>query len=331
MSDAVISIERLRKNFGPTTAVDDVSFSVSAGSVVGLLGPNGAGKTTLINCLTTLLTPDGGTATVGGRDLLADPHGVRARIAVTGQFAAVDETLTGRENLVFFGRLLGLAKPRAAARAEELLDRFGLTESAGRPVQQYSGGMRRKLDLAVGLVVPRPVLVLDEPTTGLDPRSRETLWDAVRDLAADGMAILLTTQYLDEADELADRIVVIDHGRVIAEGTPRELKQQTGGSVCEVILADDSVRARAAELLAVTGPVNVRDDCLVVPVSGMEDLGGIIAALNAGGIRADDVAVHPPTLNDVFFALTADRTGTTAPTAGSTAPAPGRTVPEARA
>ncbi|MEU0005713.1 ATP-binding cassette domain-containing protein [Streptomyces sp. NPDC006314] len=324
MSDAVISIERLRKRFGPTTAVDDVSFSVSAGSVVGLLGPNGAGKTTLINCLTTLLTPDGGTASVAGHDLLSDPHGVRACLAVTGQFAAVDESLTGRENLVFFARLLGLSKPRAAARAEELLDRFGLAESAGRPVGQYSGGMRRKLDLAVGLVVPRPVLILDEPTTGLDPRSRETLWDAVRALAADGMAILLTTQYLDEADALADRIVVIDHGRVIAQGSPRELKQQTGGSVCEVIVADDSARARAAELLGASTAVHVRDDCLVIPVGGMEDLGGIIDALNAGGIRADDVAVHAPTLNDVFFALTADRQGTTGPTAD-------RPVPEARA
>ncbi|MES9525338.1 ATP-binding cassette domain-containing protein [Streptomyces capoamus] len=326
MSDAVISIERLCKRFGPTTAVDDVSFSVAAGSVVGLLGPNGAGKTTLINCLTTLLTPDGGTATVAGRDLRADPHGVRASLAVTGQFAAVDETLTGRENLVFFARLLGLSRPRAAARAGELLDRFGLAESADRPVGQYSGGMRRKLDLAVGLVVPRPVLILDEPTTGLDPRSRETLWEAVRALAADGMAILLTTQYLDEADALADRIVVIDHGRVIAQGTARELKQQTGGSVCEVVLADAAVRARAAELLAASTTVSVREDSLVVPVSGTDDLGGVLAVLKGGGIRADDVAVHPPTLNDVFFALTADH----AHPADRAHPA-GHSAPEARA
>ncbi|MFI6491075.1 ATP-binding cassette domain-containing protein [Streptomyces sp. NPDC050564] len=321
MADAVIEIDRLRKCFGPKTAVDDVSFCVAPGSVVGLLGPNGAGKTTLINCLTTLLVPDGGSATVAGHDIVTDPRGVRAAIAVTGQFAAVDEALSGRENLVFFARLLGLSKSGARARAAELLDRFGLTESADRPAGQYSGGMRRKLDLAASLVVPRPVLVLDEPTTGLDPRSRETLWDAVRRLAADGMAILLTTQYLDEADALAGRIVVIDEGRVIAEGTPRELKKQTGGSVCEVTIGDAATRTRAAALLAGFAGVNVRDDAVVVPVRGTEDLAGIIRDLGADGVHADDVAVHPPTLNDVFFALTENRQapdGTAAP------------VPEAR-
>jgi daunorubicin resistance ABC transporter ATP-binding subunit len=321
VADAVIEIDRLRKCFGPKTAVDDVSFSVAPGSVVGLLGPNGAGKTTLINCLTTLLVPDGGSATVAGHDIVTDPRGVRAAIAVTGQFAAVDEALSGRENLVFFARLLGLSKSGARARAAELLDQFGLAESADRPAGQYSGGMRRKLDLAASLVVPRPVLVLDEPTTGLDPRSRETLWDAVRRLAADGMAILLTTQYLDEADALAGRIVVIDEGRVIAEGTPRELKKQTGGSVCEVTIGDAATRTRAAALLAGFAGVNVRDDAVVVPVRGTEDLAGIIRDLGADGVHADDVAVHPPTLNDVFFALTENRQapdGTAAP------------VPEAR-
>ncbi|WP_369249786.1 ATP-binding cassette domain-containing protein [Streptomyces sp. R41] len=321
MADAVIEIDRLRKCFGPKTAVDDVSFSVAPGSVVGLLGPNGAGKTTLINCLTTLLGPDGGSATVAGHDIVADPRGVRASIAVTGQFAAVDESLSGRENLVFFARLLGLSKTGARARAAELLDQFGLTESADRPAGQYSGGMRRKLDLAASLVVPRPVLVLDEPTTGLDPRSRETLWDAVRRLAADGMAILLTTQYLDEADALAGRIVVIDEGRVIAEGTPRELKKQTGGSVCEVTIGDTATRTRAAALLAGFAGVNVRDDAVVVPVRGTDDLAGIIRDLRAEGVHADDVAVHPPTLNDVFFALTENRPVPD----GSAAP-----VPEAR-
>lgn len=310
MAEAAIEIDRLRKSFGPKAAVDDVSFTVAAGTVVGLLGPNGAGKTTVINCLTTLLTPDSGTARLAGHDVTADPAGVRASVAVTGQFAAVDETLTGRENLVFFGRLLRLSRAGAHTRATGLLDQFGLSEAADRPVGQYSGGMRRRLDLAASLVVPRPILVLDEPTTGLDPRSRQSLWDAVRELARDGMAILLTTQYLEEADALAERVVVIDEGRVIAEGTPRELKKDVGGSVCEVQIADAGLRTRAATALAGFAGVKERDSVLVVPVRGTDELAGIVRALDAAAIRADDIAVHPPTLNDVFFALTKDHRGT---------------------
>ncbi|GAA4085101.1 MULTISPECIES: ATP-binding cassette domain-containing protein [Streptomyces] len=313
MAEAAIEIDRLRKSFGPKAAVDDVSFSVAAGTVVGLLGPNGAGKTTVINCLTTLLTPDSGTARLAGHDVATDPAGVRASVAVTGQFAAVDETLTGRENLVFFGRLLRLTRAGASARAAELLDQFGLSEAGDMPAGHYSGGMRRRLDLAASLVVPRPILVLDEPTTGLDPRSRQALWDAVHQLARDGMAILLTTQYLEEADALAERIVVIDEGRVIAEGTPKELKRDVGGSVCEVQITDAGDRARAAGALAGFVGVKERDDVLVVPMRGTDELSAIVRALDGAALKADDIAVHPPTLNDVFFALTKDHRGSEGP------------------
>ncbi len=304
MSGPVIEVDRLRKSFGSRVAVDDVSFSVAPGSVVGLLGPNGAGKTTVINCLTTLVKLDGGEASVVGHDVRSAPARVRANIAVTGQFAAVDEILTGRENLVFFGRLLRLNRTEARERAQALLEQFGMTEVADQKVRAYSGGMRRRLDLAVSLVVPRPVLFLDEPTTGLDPRSRQALWSVVQDLTAGGMAVLLTTQYLDEADELADRIVVMDEGRVIAEGTPEELKRRVGGSVCEVRLADAGVRARACKVLADLPGLAVREDSITLPVTGTGRLAEIVRRLDASGVEADDVAVRWPTLNDVFFALT---------------------------
>jgi ABC-2 type transport system ATP-binding protein len=303
----VIRIERLNKAFGANVALDNVSLRVPAGSVVGLLGPNGAGKTTLINCLTTLLTPDSGTAYVAGHEVTADPKSVRGSVAVAGQFAALDLMMTGRENLIFFGRLLRLSRKAAAARANELLRVFDLVDAADQMAAMYSGGMHRRLDLAVSLITPRPVLVLDEPTTGLDPRSREVLWNMVRELAAGGMAILLTTQYLEEADALADQIVVIDEGRIIAEGTPAELKSRVGGSVISVRIADDLVRLRAETILAdVMSRRTTGDDDseVVVPVRGTGDLAEIVRRLDAGGISADDIEVHRPTLNDVFFSLT---------------------------
>jgi ABC-2 type transport system ATP-binding protein len=303
----VIRIERLNKTFGPKVALNDVSMRVPTGSVVGLLGPNGAGKTTLINCLTTLLTPDSGTAYVAGHEVTADPKAVRGSVAVAGQFAALDMMMTGRENLVFFGRLLRLSRRAAAVRADELLHQFDLMDAADQLSAMYSGGMHRRLDLAVSLIMPRPVLVLDEPTTGLDPRSREVLWNMVRELAAGGMAILLTTQYLEEADALADRIVVIDDGRVIAEGTPAELKSKVGGSVITVRIADERVRLHAAGILAdLTSAGTTGGDAaeVVVPVRRTGDLADIVRRLDAGGVSADDIEVHRPTLNDVFFALT---------------------------
>ncbi len=303
----VIRIEGLGKAFGPKVALEDVSLRVPAGRVVGLLGPNGAGKTTLINCLTTLLTPDRGTAYIAGHEVTAEPKAVRGSVAVAGQFAALDMMMTGRENLIFFGRLLRLSRTEAAVRADDLLRQFDLVAAADQMAGMYSGGMHRRLDLAVSLIVHRPVLVLDEPTTGLDPRSREVLWDTVRSLAAGGMAILLTTQYLEEADALADRIVVIDDGHVIAEGTPAELKSEVGGSVITVRIADDVIRARAAGILAdVTSDTagGGEDGTVVVPIRGTGDLADIVRRLDAGGVSADDIEVHRPTLNDVFFALT---------------------------
>ncbi|WP_055483295.1 ATP-binding cassette domain-containing protein [Sphaerimonospora mesophila] len=300
---AIVELRHLSKSFGTTVALDGLSLAIPEGSVVGLLGPNGAGKTTLINCLTTLLRPDSGSATIAGHDLLTEPDKVRAHIAVTGQFAAIDETLTGRENLVFFGRLLRLGKDEAKDRAGGLLERFGLSAEADKPVKTYSGGMRRKLDLAASLVVPRPVLFLDEPTTGLDPVSRETLWDTVRDLRSTGVTILLTTQYLEEADQLADRIVVIDHGKVVAEGTAQELKDRVGGgAVCEIRIADPGVREKAMAVLGRSA--EGEDGPIVLPAEGVEALAGIVKTLEAAKIEPDDLALRKPTLDDVFRSLT---------------------------
>ncbi|MEU6720258.1 ATP-binding cassette domain-containing protein [Nonomuraea sp. NPDC046802] len=299
---ASVELRDLSKSFGETLALDKLSLEVAEGSVVGLLGPNGAGKTTLINCLTTLLKPDGGTARVAGFDLVGQPEKVRASIAVTGQFAAVDETLTGRENLVFFGRLLKLSKQEARDRAQKLLERFDLIDDADKATKGYSGGMRRKLDLAVSLVVERPVLFLDEPTTGLDPTSRDALWASVHELRSTGVTVLLTTQYLEEADQLADRIAVVDHGRLIAEGTPQELKKQTGGgAVCEVRIADAATRARA---LTVLDQAVEQDEAVVVPAPGIGTLSTVIKALESAHIEPDDLTLRKPTLDDVFRSLT---------------------------
>jgi ABC-2 type transport system ATP-binding protein len=305
MTTPAIEVEHLRKMFRRKVAVDDVSFTVPDGTVLGLLGPNGAGKTTTINCLTTLLRPDGGRAAVAGHDVVRDPAGVRSAIAVTGQFAALDAALTGRQNLVLFGRLLRLGRRAASARALALLTQFGLLDMADTLVKQYSGGLRRRLDLAASLVVPRPVLVLDEPTTGLDPHSRATMWQTIRDLKAGGTTVLLTTQYLEEADQLADQVVIISYGRVIAEGTPEELKDRFGTSMCEVRVDDDRARERALAVLDSAMPdVSAANGGIVVLGASARVLTEVVRRLDEAGIAADDVRLRRATLDDVFLSLT---------------------------
>ncbi|MCY4516410.1 MAG: ATP-binding cassette domain-containing protein [Acidimicrobiaceae bacterium] len=281
-----------------------MSFDVKTGELVGLLGPNGAGKTTTINVLSTLLIPDSGRAWVGGHDVLTAPRAVREIISLTGQFAALDDMLTGRENLVLFGRLRSLSKAAAASRADELLARFGLADFASKRAGTYSGGMRRRLDLAVSLVVPTPVLFLDEPTAGLDPRSRAELWNVVRELRADGHAIVLTTQYLEEADQLADRIVVIDQGRVAAEGTPAELKKRSGGYACVVSPVELSRLDECATAMKSFGAPAVDREAGSVTIADAEPdaLSQIIASLH--GIKLADISLRQPTLDEVFLQLT---------------------------
>lgn len=302
----------LKKTFGDFTAVHDVSFEVPKGTIVAILGPNGAGKTTTVNMLCTLLAPDGGSATVAGHDVVDDPSGVRSSIMLTGQFAALDESLTGRENLILFGRLLGLPKKKAQVRADELLEEFSLTEASGRRVGQYSGGMRRRIDIACGLVTAPEVVFLDEPTTGLDPRSRQDVWTLVEQLRDSGVTILLTTQYLEEADMLSDNIVVIDKGRVIAEGTSDELKAETGAAYCEVTPAHPAylprLRARLRDLI---GPTDVDDSDLdertvsVPAPNGPETLAEVMRRTEAAKIPLADIALRRPSLDEVFLALTA--------------------------
>ena len=305
----VISARGLVKRYGDVTALDGLDLTVPEGTVLGLLGPNGAGKTTAVRVLTTLLTADAGSAQVAGVDVFADPKGVRERIGLSGQYAAVDEYLTGFENLDMIGRLYRLGRRRARERARELLERFSLSDAADRPVKTYSGGMRRRLDLAGALVASPSVLFLDEPTTGLDPRSRTEMWDVIRELVAGGTTLLLTTQYLEEADRLADEIVVIDKGRVIAQGTADQLKAEVGGERVEVVVQDaaDLDRARNVLLGVATGEVLVEDHVrrLTAPVSGggkvlVEALG----RLDAAGIEVLDVGLRRPTLDDVFLTLT---------------------------
>jgi ABC-2 type transport system ATP-binding protein len=306
-SGAAIETRDLRKTYGDVVALGGVDLHVEARSVFGLLGPNGAGKTTAVRILTTLIRPDGGSAFVEGLDVVREPKRVRERIGLAGQYAAVDEILTGFENLEMVGRLYHLGRAASRRRASELLEQFDLVDAGQRLVKTYSGGMRRRLDLAAALVARPPVLFLDEPTTGLDLRSRIGLWEAIEALVGEGTTVLLTTQYLDEADRLADRIAVIDHGLVIAEGTSRELKARVGGDRLEVHLADRSLSDAAAAALVEIGdggPVSV-DGAVSIPIS--ERRGAIAAAvrkLDEANIAIDDIAVRSPTLDDVFLTLT---------------------------
>lgn len=306
----MIRASGLVKRYKEVEALRGIDLAVPEGKVLALLGPNGAGKTTTVRCITTLLKPDAGTAVVGGIDVVADPAAARAIMGLSGQYAAVDEHLTGYENLVMVGRLYHLGKARAQARARELLERFDLAEAGDRPAKTYSGGMRRRLDLAGALVAEPPVLVLDEPTTGLDVRSRQQMWDVIRELVGSGATLLLTTQYLEEADKLADDIVVIDHGLAIAHGTADELKARTGGERIEVVLADAEDRDAAHRVLAevAVDTVRVGDNGreLTAAVSGTAtaDLLRVLQGFERETVTVLDVGLRRPTLDDVFLALT---------------------------
>ncbi|PKK13486.1 ATP-binding cassette domain-containing protein [Thermomonospora sp. CIF 1] len=315
-TDLAVETTGLVKTFGELRAVDGIDLAVPAGTVYGVLGPNGAGKTTTLKMLATLLRPDGGRAAVFGHDVVAEPDAVRSRIALTGQYASVDEDLTGAENLTLLARLSGHGRAAAPGRAEELLAAFGLTEAAGRQVKTYSGGMRRRLDIAASLINTPDLLFLDEPTTGLDPRSRNQVWEIVRTIVARGTTVLLTTQYLEEADQLADRIAVIDHGRVIAEGTPGELKSAVGAGSITLRLreAAQRERARAALSRSLAATVEAGDDplALAARLTSADDSAAQAAAalgeLARLGVAVDDFALGRPSLDEVFLSLTGPAT-----------------------
>jgi ABC-2 type transport system ATP-binding protein len=307
-TDLAVETSGLVKHFGETRAVDGVDLAVRTGTVYGVLGPNGAGKTTTVRMLATLLQPDAGAAQVLGHDVVRDADAVRSKVSLTGQFASVDEDLTGAENLYLLGRLLGYSKPRARERASELLSAFGLADAATRQVKKYSGGMRRRIDIAASIVATPEVLFLDEPTTGLDPRSRNQVWDIIRVLVAQGTTVVLTTQYLDEADQLADRIAVIDRGKVIAEGTSGELKASVGGGAVHIRLRDPEQRADAEQRLslALDAPVHLERDpvALSARVDDAERVAQAIASLTSSGIAVTEFSLGQPSLDEVFLALT---------------------------
>jgi oleandomycin transport system ATP-binding protein len=305
-----IQAEGLVKRFGGTRTLDGVDLTVRTGTVLGLLGPNGAGKTTAVRVLATLIRPDEGSAQVGGYDVVRDAHRVRRLIGLTGQYAGVDEMLTGTENLVLIGRLLGMPGREAKSRATELLDRFDLWDARDRAAKTYSGGMRRRLDLASSLVGRPHILYLDEPTTGLDPRSRGGLWDIVRGLVDDGVTVLLTTQYLEEADQLADDIVVIDHGRVIAQGTPDELKTQAGGQVLEVrpVAQDDHVTVARVLSEIVGSTPQVVDGLVTAPLTDPSVMPAVVRRLDDAGVVVGELSLRKSSLDEVFFVLTGHRT-----------------------
>ncbi|MGV9674906.1 ATP-binding cassette domain-containing protein [Nocardia sp. NPDC003482] len=305
-----VAVSEVRKSFGDVHALRGISFTAERGSVLGILGPNGAGKTTTVKILSTLLRPDSGTAVVAGHDVSKDPAGVRRSIMMTGQYAALDENLSGRENLELFGRLMGLSKKAARQRADTLLEEFDLVSAGKRAVRHYSGGMRRRVDIACGLVVRPEVVFLDEPTTGLDPRSRQGVWDLVNALKDQGITVLLTTQYLEEADVLSDNIIVIDKGTVIAEGTADELKEKTGGSYCEVVPLDPTRLRAAVDALGDLVPETVRaeldgSDRVSIPApDGAATLAEALRRLDSAGVELADIALRRPSLDDVFLSIT---------------------------
>ncbi len=310
-SAAAIEVAGLRKSYGDKVVLDGVDLRVEPGTVFALLGPNGAGKTTIVHILSTLLRADAGAARVAGHDVVSDAERVRAAIGLTGQFAAVDTVLTGEENLLLMAKLRHLPGPQRATRVAELLERFDLVEAADKPLASYSGGMKRRLDLAMTLVGRPSIIFLDEPTTGLDPRSRRTMWEIVRRLVADGVTVFLTTQYLDEADELADRIAVLDEGRIVATGTPAELKSRIGGTHVRLEFADAAQLGDASALFP-EAAAEVDDVALAVPSDGsIASLRALLDRLDADGVEVQNLSIHTPDLDDVFFAFTG-RTATAA-------------------
>ncbi|EGD22959.1 ABC-2 type transport system ATP-binding protein [Prescottella equi] len=311
-SPPAIEAVGLVKTFGQQRAVDGVSLTVPTGAVYGVLGPNGAGKTTTVRMLATLLRPDGGEARIFGRDVVRESTAVRSLVGVTGQYASVDEDLTATENLVIFSRLLGLSRRDAKRKSTELLEEFGLTEAASKPLKNFSGGMRRRLDLAASLIARPPLLFLDEPTTGLDPRTRAQMWDTIRRLVAEGSTVLLTTQYLDEADQLADRIAVIDRGKVIADGTADELKASVGTSALQLTLADrdriDEARALISMVLGLEATVTPESGRITAPLADPSITGDLLVRLRDRSIAVDEITVSKPSLDEVFLTITGHET-----------------------
>ena len=301
-----VEINGLTKTFGQQTAVDQVSFNIKRGEVFGLLGPNGAGKTTTLRMMTTLLQPTSGDIKIFGHDVKTESQTVRSLFGLTGQYASVDEDISARENLMIFSRLNGLSRQEAKVRTTELLEEFSLVNSADKAISNFSGGMRRRLDLAVSLITRPALIFLDEPTTGLDPRTRTQMWDTIRQLVAAGSTIVLTTQYLEEADELADRIAVIDHGKLVSIGTPAELKAQVGGAKLRVEVADDAQAEQARGVMAETLPATpqVTRNVVEVAIDDINTVAGVLQAVTAAGVTMTNMSVEQPSMDDVFFALT---------------------------